>query len=475
MSGSFSLDHVLPACTFRHTHGIWIHSGDPARVMEIVRNAPLARSRWIKALFLLRGLPSPSDGGRSFIRAMGWTELSSGASTTDFVVGYVTPTARIDHVGAWAAMDAERKVAFSFSVRSIAPDLVELRTETRVWCRDRWQALRFGWYWMAVRPFSAWIRREILQLVRDEAEAAWRATPQAQRDTAVEVVAKLPRVSLAVLRAFFQSMGRGCPRLAAAALGRLMIHVPRRPLRADEGRFLAGGRLQALAFGRASIAGYAFGAGPTVVLLHGLLGSAADFRRLIPAITAAGFTALTIDWQHHGRFPARPVLAHDSIANLAQLLGAIPDLHAVVGHSAGAYFSLLALARMPLATRPRAVMFSAPTSIAVSIRATMRYLAAPRSTYCDACRWFVQRLEIPLGVPQALGPSAPHTIEPQMLCIHDPGDPYAPFADVEALAAADGRINLLPRRGAGHFKLLQDAEAIDAACRFLWQGSKTHG
>jgi len=473
MSDLNALDRVLPRYTFRHEHAVWVHSGDPGRVMDVVRDAPLGQSWWITILFRLRGLPSPAGGSRAFVRAMGWSVLESG-EPLEYVVCYLhpstcSPVEDVENADTFRAKSAERKVAFAFAARSIAPDIVELRTETRVLCGDRRQTVLFGWYWMAIRPFSVLIRLQILRLVRNAAEAEWRRTPQARRDAAVEVVARLPSAPLALLRAVFRTLGSFFPALAVAALGRLMMRVPRRPLRVEEDRFLASGQQRKLAFGSETLTGYAFGSGPTVVLVHGLLGSAADFRRLVPAVVAAGFTALAVDWTNHGRSPSGPALARDSISNLAKLLAAIPDLHAVIGHSAGAYLSLLALDRMSPATPPFVVLLSAPTSIGVPIRATMRYLSVPKPLYCQMCAWFSRQLDVSLAVPAARCPDMQGAVASRLLCVHDPADPYAPYHDIERLVASDSRASLLPRPNAGHFKLLLDAATVSAVCRFIEQ------
>lgn len=44
-----------------------------------------------------------------------------------------------------------------------------LRTETRVWVADRASRLRFGLYWLVIRPGSGLIRQEWLSRVRQRA------------------------------------------------------------------------------------------------------------------------------------------------------------------------------------------------------------------------------------------------------------------------------------------------------------------
>jgi hypothetical protein len=62
------------------------------------------------------------------------------------------------------------KAAWSFTVNR-RPGGAVLRTETRVLCADAATRRRFRAYWLAIRPFSGLIRRELLAAVRSAAES----------------------------------------------------------------------------------------------------------------------------------------------------------------------------------------------------------------------------------------------------------------------------------------------------------------
>ena len=59
--------------------------------------------------------------------------------------------------------------AWNFTIGRRIDGLVELATETRVWCAPDVRA-NFRVYWLAVRPGSGLIRREMLRAIRREAE-----------------------------------------------------------------------------------------------------------------------------------------------------------------------------------------------------------------------------------------------------------------------------------------------------------------
>ena len=68
------------------------------------------------------------------------------------------------------------KAAWGFVVAPESGGGSLLTTETRVLCPDPKSARRFKRYWVVVRPFSVWIRREVLRIVRAAAESSTSAT-----------------------------------------------------------------------------------------------------------------------------------------------------------------------------------------------------------------------------------------------------------------------------------------------------------
>ena len=63
------------------------------------------------------------------------------------------------------------KAVWNFSLREEGPR-TRLTTETRVRCLDESSRVRFGFYWMLIRPFSGLIRMEMLRLIKLQAETA---------------------------------------------------------------------------------------------------------------------------------------------------------------------------------------------------------------------------------------------------------------------------------------------------------------
>jgi pimeloyl-ACP methyl ester carboxylesterase len=108
------------------------------------------------------------------------------------------------------------------------------------------------------------------------------------------------------------------------------------------------------------------GAGPPLVLVHGLGGSAANWTLLAPLL-ARRHRVLVPDLPGHGGSGAS--LAPEGLASLADVIGALMDAHEmapspVVGHSLGGDVAVRLAARRPDAVSALVVM--APGSLAAS-------------------------------------------------------------------------------------------------------------
>lgn len=171
------LEHYLPRYTFSHRYQAVVRCGDIGRVYDIARDVDLSRSRVIVLLFRLRGLPCHCWRARAFCAAMHWTELAQ-QRPAEFLVAYWrggdgNRIRRIDHPAQFPGPlpGATQKVGFAFRFRQLDADRVEVDTETRVLCIGVRSRLSFLAYWLIIKPFSGLVRKEILRLIRREAES----------------------------------------------------------------------------------------------------------------------------------------------------------------------------------------------------------------------------------------------------------------------------------------------------------------
>jgi len=287
-----------------------------------------------------------------------------------------------------------------------------------------------------------------------------------------DVAVKLPLVLLAPLRLYFQVAARVAPGAAAAAFRWLLSHMPRKRLSARDQQFLRGGRRIDLDCGDAVLAGYSFGAGPTVLLVHGLQGSAANFRALAPALAAAGYRAVAFDAVNHGNSPSGVAFSRRSIDHVRCVLAHLGPLHAVVSHSAGAYLTMLALLAPPAGCRVDRCVYVAPyPDIATTLRTFTDYFRVPRTARVQVPlrRWFEDIGGLPFE-QQSMRYCLPRHRTPQVpgcLFVHDADDrQIALDCTRRTLAELEGA-RLHVTSGLGHFHVLKDGAVIAHIIDFI--------
>jgi hypothetical protein len=64
------------------------------------------------------------------------------------------------------------KLVLSFEVQAQSDARSSLTTETRIHCPDKLSRCLCAGYWAAIYPFSGWIRRRILEQIKQEAQTA---------------------------------------------------------------------------------------------------------------------------------------------------------------------------------------------------------------------------------------------------------------------------------------------------------------
>jgi len=281
-------------------------------------------------------------------------------------------------------------------------------------------------------------------------------------------VVKLPLIVLAPLRLYFQLAGRIAPQAAVGAFRWLLSHMPRRRLSAREQAFLDGTERLAFDCGDAVLAGYSIGAGPVVLLAHGLQGSAANFRALAPALALAGYRAVMFDAVNHGNSPPGTAFSGRSVQHLRCVIKKLGPLHAIVCHSAGAYLTMLALCE-PAASVEKCVYLAPYPDIATTLRTFADYLWVPRTMEPRLRRWFEDIGGMPFE-QQSMRHCLPRhgtTRNPPCLFVHDTDDRHIPLDCTYATLRHLPHARLHVTSGLGHFHILKEPGVIAHIVEFL--------
>jgi pimeloyl-ACP methyl ester carboxylesterase len=203
-----------------------------------------------------------------------------------------------------------------------------------------------------------------------------------------------------------------------------------------------------------------WGDGPTVLLVHGWNGNAAQLSGFVAPLLRAGCYVAAPDLPAHGISGGTHTNVRalaDAILHLGRRVGPI---HAVIAHSFGATATVLALAQ-GLAAR-RAVLIAPPVDLP-------RYpsgFGAALGLSRRSAEAMAARLDALLGgrdaydILRAAGAVARTT---RAAVLHDPDDREVPFAEGRALAAAWPGAQFMPIPRAGHSRALRDPEVIARA------------
>jgi hypothetical protein len=165
----------LPNAPFAEVHRIQI-AAPAAIVFQHVQTLDF-RGSWVtRLLFCLRGLPTDRINLAEF-QQLRFTllELAENQSLTLGLIGrFWKLTGDLQKFLPEEFESFDRpgfaKAIWSFTLLPAGDHATTLVTETRIACTDRASENRFRIYWWVIRPFSGWIRQEILRLIKIEAE-----------------------------------------------------------------------------------------------------------------------------------------------------------------------------------------------------------------------------------------------------------------------------------------------------------------
>lgn len=282
------------------------------------------------------------------------------------------------------------------------------------------------------------------------------STPAAVRTPATPLPARLVRPLLPLL-----------PTSAAFTLVCTLASIPGRPaLKArDHAALAAATRIPFGGAGRRKTA-WAWGAGPTVLLVHGWGGRAAQMAPLAQYLAARGFRAVAFDVTAHGSAQGRRTSFRDFIADTAELAAHLgTELHACIGHSAGGLGMMAARERAGLRAA-RYVCLCAPLAPYVPVESIEQMVAPPPAVLARCVDYYAGQFELPWPELAQGRVYQPRPGE-RLLLIYDHDDPRVRHGDGERIRARWPDAALLKTHGLGHNGPLWNAAVHEAIADFL--------
>jgi pimeloyl-ACP methyl ester carboxylesterase len=268
------------------------------------------------------------------------------------------------------------------------------------------------------------------------------------------------------IRTTFRLAASVAPRSAVSLARRLLFRPPRARLRADEREVLETALQFTVSVDGGRVAGYAWGAGPTLLLVHGWGGHAGHMTSFVVPAVAAGFRVVALDLPAHGTSDGRVAsLVH--FARALERAGAlVGPLRGVIAHSLGAAATTYAISRGLPAGR---AAFLAPASRFGTMWDRFKAgLGVPEDVFEQVLRdseaWLGVQLD---GLePVALAPA----MTTPLLVLHAEDDREVACEEGAELAARWPGAVFRRLGGVGHRRILRHGPSIEAAVAFVARG-----
>ena len=300
-----------------------------------------------------------------------------------------------------------------------------------------------------------------------------------RKDAPSRGAARQQRAEIAAtgLRFGMRTLSRISPALAARVMDHLWFRAPRTQPQAEAQACLARARCSTLRVHGQRVVAWEWGdAGPCVLLLHGWGGHAGQLHAFVAPLLAAGMRVIAFDAPAHGasdasRHGRQRVTFLEFAAALHALTRRIGPLAGVVAHSGGC--TAIALAMRQGWRAPERMVFVAPfCEPATAIDGFARQLGVAGETVQRFRTRVTQWLGIAwsdldiAGLPRNLRRG-------RLLVVHDRGDREVPIAQSQHLVQAWPGAQLVETSGAGHRRILTQAQVVEAGVAFLAAGNSS--
>ncbi|MGH7525403.1 MAG: alpha/beta fold hydrolase [Gemmatimonadales bacterium] len=265
------------------------------------------------------------------------------------------------------------------------------------------------------------------------------------------------------LRTAFRTVGVVAPEMAARWAETIFCTPPRPEPRTGETEFLAGGARFSVRSEGQEMAAWEWGAGRTIVVVHGWGGRAGRWSVIAAALVEGGFRVVAYDAPAHGASTGRFASLPEFASALRAVGDAVGPVYGVVGHSLGGAAVSIALRDGLVAQR--VVLLAPPADVVIFSHAFADSLRIP-----PRVRQTMQRnLEARLRTrwEQLHIPTIARELRLPVLVVHDREDADVPYHHGEEIAQAWHRARLVTTSGLGHRGLLRDPAVVRQAVEFL--------
>jgi pimeloyl-ACP methyl ester carboxylesterase len=268
-----------------------------------------------------------------------------------------------------------------------------------------------------------------------------------------------------MIRRAMRVLSAAAPKVASRVAADLFMKPRRFATPPREAKALAGGTPFTVRLGASSeVRAWRFGAGPTVLLVHGWEGRGSQMASFIAPLVARGYSVVTFDAPGHGASSgSRSSLPHFAWALRVVAENAGAELHAIIAHSLGCAAATLAL-RDGLALDR--VVYIAPPLNPLDYTARFGTILGLDDATLHAMQLRIEERFLRKWSDYSLAASAREMKVP-LLIFHDREDRDTYWSEGAALSEVWPGARLVTTEGLGHRRILRDDRVVDDVARFI--------
>ncbi len=264
-------------------------------------------------------------------------------------------------------------------------------------------------------------------------------------------------------RAGLRIFGTVAPRTASHWFERLTLTPSLYVRRRDQDSAFPEGDHMRVPFAKGRLSVWAWGSGPTVLLLHGWSGRAAHLEEFVAPLRAAGFRVVALDQPAHGRSDGVRTNLLECAEAVRHVAAVVGPVHGIIAHSFGSPAAAMAV-QQGLEVN-RMVFIGAPVSIPKLTDKLAAMLGLPQKVSTMMQQRVAARLGFSLGdldTDRVMG-----SLDVPLLVFHDEEDRDVPYQDGVAIARSVKDGKLVTTSGLGHRHIIRDPAVVRQAVEFI--------
>jgi pimeloyl-ACP methyl ester carboxylesterase len=208
---------------------------------------------------------------------------------------------------------------------------------------------------------------------------------------------------------------------------------------------------------------YQAGIGPTVLLVHGWEGSAYSYSEISEQLVNAGYRVLVFDFPAHGQSSGKKTNLEELQRFIKQLSNKEQDLHAIIGHSFGAFATAYAIAHNLIVKQ--FISISSPVDMDFIVDTLCETIGASANTK----QRLISKIEDILKTPYENASIEKNKLLSKVkgMIIHDQNDKLVPFKQAKQLSNMWPNATFVTTTGLGHSRILKDNSVISKIIEYL--------